>query len=383
MEEVPFEDRVVPRVEIDWDRSLWWWYPITRAIHPAIRWTSLLVGFLGIWLLQSGLQWGSTLFSPAYEIPLQTGWSGAPWLSLPRWELQGRLPEITINNVAFFSFAALWIALVSGTLGGILARRSAIELGQRNMASWIQAVKVASRRLVSSIWAAGMYLIALLALLFPILLLGWLARLGPVAAAVSGVLLLTVCIPILFATGKTLLSLIICFPLSICAINVEKKADAFEGFSRSNAYLFQRPVVSVLIILGLLIFGEVGAFLVYWTVQLGWGIVSNTFLMAAGNDANAIEWSSTVSWLASNLVDAFRFSYFWSATAALYLILRRCVDDTELDEIEMLDSDLVKQLPQLPSESQPKNGSDPGETATRETSPSTDGAEPQAPNSVS
>ena len=378
MEELPFEDRTVPRVEIDWDRSLWWWYPITRAIHPAIRWTSLLVGFLGMWLLQLGLKWGDTWFSPAYDTQLLTGWSGAAWMSLPRWELQGRLPEITVNNAAYFTFVALWIALISGTLGGVLARRSAIELGQRNMASWIQAVNVSARRLVSSLWAAGMYLVAILALLVPIVLLGWLARLGTVAAAISGVLLLTICIPVIFATGKTLLSLIICFPLSICAINVEKKADAFEGFSRSNAYLFQRPVVSVLIIVGLLVFGEVGAFLVYWAVQLGWGMVSNTFLMAANSHASALEWNETVSWLAANLVDAFRFSYFWSATAALYLVLRRSVDDTELDEMEMFDSELVKQLPQIPGTSQADSPSQADDTP-----PPNDGSEPQAPSSVS
>lgn len=357
MEEVPFEDRVVPRVEINWDRSLWWWYPLTRAIHPAIRWTSLLAGFVGMWLLHQGLKLAEGIFAPAYETRLKMGWSGVEWLSVPRLELIGDLPVISLNNMAYFSFAVLWIALVSGTFGGVLARRSAIELGQRNMASWIQAVKISLSRLVSSLWAAGMYLVALLALLVPILLLGWLARLGAVGAAIAGVLLITVCLPIVFAVGRTVLSFLICFPLCICAINVEKKADAFEGFSRSNAYLFQRPVVSVLVIAGFIILGEVGAFLVYWTVHLGWGMVSNTFLVAASHNSGAVQWNEAGVWLSQQLISAFRFSYFWSATAGLYLILRRAVDDTEMDEMEMLDSELVKQIPPIPSSSQPASAS--------------------------
>lgn len=353
MEEVPFEDRVVPRVEIDWERSCWWWHPLTRAIHPAIRWTSLLTGLLGIYLLQHGLGWAQALFSPAYETRLHFEWTGPAWLSLPRWELQGAFPEMTLNNLAYFSFAALWIALVSGTLGGVLARRAAIELGQRNMASWLEAIRISVGRLQSSLWAAGMNLVALLALLLPILALGGLARLGVPAAAVAGALLLTLCIPLIFASGRTLLSLVICFPLSVCAIQVEKKADAFEGFSRSNAYLFQRPVVSLLFVFGLFILGQVGAFLVYWTIQFGWGIVRSVFLVAAGNYAEAVAWADTGSQLSTALISAYHFSYFWSATAALYLILRRSVDDTELDDLDMLDSELEKQPPRIPETSQP------------------------------
>lgn len=353
MEEVPFEDRVVPRVEIDWERSCWWWHPLTRAIHPAIRWTSLLTGLLGIYLLQQGLGWAQALFSPAYETRLHFEWTGPAWLSLPRWEIQGAFPEITLNNLAYFSFAALWIALVSGTLGGVLARRAAIELGQRNMASWLEAIRISVGRLQSSLWAAGMNLVALLALLLPILALGGLARLGAPAAAVSGALLLTLCIPLIFASGRTLLSLVICFPLSVCAIQVEKKADAFEGFSRSNAYLFQRPVVSLLFVFGLFILGQVGAFLVYWTIQFGWGIVRSVFLVAAGNYAKAVEWADMGSQLSTALISAYHFSYFWCATAALYLILRRSVDDTELDDLDMLDSELEKQPPKIPDTSQP------------------------------
>ena len=44
MEETPFEDRRVPKSEVDWERSFWWWIPLTRAIHPAAKLTTPGVG---------------------------------------------------------------------------------------------------------------------------------------------------------------------------------------------------------------------------------------------------------------------------------------------------------------------------------------------------
>ncbi|MEZ6079991.1 MAG: hypothetical protein R3C56_31245 [Pirellulaceae bacterium] len=67
MEEVPFEDRDVPRVEIDWERSAWWWYPVTRAIAPAVRMNALAVSLIALLLSMAGLQLGERLFSPAWQ----------------------------------------------------------------------------------------------------------------------------------------------------------------------------------------------------------------------------------------------------------------------------------------------------------------------------
>lgn len=353
MDETPFEDRSVPRVEIEWDRSFWWWYPLTRAIHPAIRMTSLLFSLAAILLIQLGLWLAENWFPPNFELGAIYEWTRSDIFGWPRPTLIANFPEISLNLVAYFSFLVVWLAILFALFGGVLARRAAIELGQRTVGSWFRSVSLVCQRIVSYLWAAVMHLVALAALALPVLALGWLARWGSVAATIAGILLLLSVVPLLFAAGRTFLSLLIAFPLSVCAISVEKRADAFEGFSRSNAYLFQRPVVTAICIITLLAAGEVGAFLVHWVVHLGWGLLGELFSSSSGRSEVASSYVQAGDWLASNLIVAFRFSYFWSATAALYLILRKSVDDVELEELEMLDTELERNPPQIPNTSQP------------------------------
>jgi hypothetical protein len=353
MDETPFEDRTVPRVEIDWDRSFWWWYPLTRAIHPAVRMTSLLVSLVAILLMRLGLWLADTWFSPNFALESAFQWSRADILAWPQPTLISNFPELSVNHLAYASFLVVWMAVVVSLFGGVLANRASIELGQRTIGSWFRALSLVGRRMVSYLWAAGMHLVTLAALLIPVLILGWLAGFGATAAMIAGVLLLVLVVPLIFATGRTLLSLLIGFPLSVCAISIERKADAFEGFSRSNAYIFQRPVVVGLCVIALIAVGEVGALIVYWTIHLGWGLIGEAFSVAAGRSEFASDTLDAGQWLAVHLISAFRFSYFWSAAAALYLILRKSVDNTELEEMEMSETELERHPPEIPTTSQP------------------------------
>lgn len=360
MEEVPFEDRIVPRVEIDWGRSFWWWYPISRAVQPAIRMSSLLTSVLAVLLLQFGLSQGASLFGPSSELQeLFTVLAEFRFVSNFETQALPSVPSLGIDDIAFLTFAILWIALIASLFGGVLARRAAVELGQRSMAPWIRSIQLVGSRAVSYLWAAGMHIVGAVALVAPIALLGWFARLGSIPAVISGILLIAVCLPLIFAIGRILMSLIFCYPLSVCAISVEKKADAFEGFSRSNAYLFQRPVLTVVCVAMLFVFGEIGAFLVNWTVQLGWGLIQQTFSATSGHAYPAVDtYLGAGNWIAKNLVFAFGFSYFWSASAGLYLVLRKCVDNTDLDEMDLLESEIEQNPPKIPTTSQPAKKSE-------------------------
>lgn len=361
MEEVPFEDRTVPRVEIDWGRSFWWWYPISRAVQPAIRMSSLLTSVLAVLLLQSGLSQGVKLFGPSRELEgLFTQLAKFNLSDLRTQAAYFFVPSLGgVDDIAFLTFAILWIALIASLFGGVLARRAAVELGQRTMAPWIRSMQLVGSRAISYLWAAGMHIVGAVALVAPIALLGWFARLGAIPAVISGILLIAVCLPLIFALGRILMSLIFCYPLSVCAISVEKKADAFEGFSRSNAYLFQRPVLTVVCVALLYAFGLIGAFLINWTVQLGWGLIQQTFSATSGHAYPAVDtYLGAGDWIAENLVFAFGFSYFWSASAGLYLVLRKCVDNTDLDEMDLLESEIEQNPPKIPTTSQPAKKSE-------------------------
>ena len=365
MEEVPFEDRHVPRVEIDWDRSAWWWYPLTRALGPAVRMNALAVGLVAMLLAAAGLQLGERLFSPAWH----PSWAIAePGLAatgvtspLVSYALQLKQSLLSFEHMGwrelgFLTFELLWLTLAFGVFGGILARRSLVELGQRTVSAWGEAVVIVGSRWQSYLWSMGMHFVAIAALLLPFFILGAIGRLGSVGAIISGVLLL-LCFPVVFAIGRFVLSAIVCFPLSACAIAAEKKADAFEGFSRSNAYFFQRPLLAALLAACLLLVGMVGEQLVYWTITSGWWLMRGAYLLASPHVA-ADAYVAGGNWLSTSLLGAYWFSFFWSAAAAIYLILRKSVDGVELDELDAIESPVQRSLPEIPSAPPPPPSGD-------------------------
>ncbi|MEZ6136202.1 MAG: hypothetical protein R3C53_15010 [Pirellulaceae bacterium] len=362
MEEVPFEDRRVPRVEIDWDRSIWWWYPLTRVIQPAVRMTSLALSLLALLITAGWIAVGERLFDPRWESE-QLHWfasnfdrvggsssftpSIVVWLNYLVQVI--RFEAFGFRELAFVTFEILFIATTFALLGGVLARRGAVELGQRTVAPWGESFRIVFSRWASYLWASGMHFVGIAVLLLPAMLLGLINRLGSVGEILAGIgLLLT--FPLVFAVGRFALSAIVCFPLSVCAICVEKRADAFEGFSRSNAYFFQRPFVAALCCVMLLVVGVVGEQIVYWVLQLGWWLVHGSFAFTAGDESSKVLLIG--AWVTKMLIGAYWFSFFWSAAAAAYLILRRSVDNCELDEMDSIESEVETSLPDIPAVSQ-------------------------------
>lgn len=356
MEEVPFDDRRVPKAEIDWDRSCWWWYPVTRALHPAIRMSSLAVALLAILIVVAGWNLGLMAFKPDVEpvfSPLgeSVGLFQSHvniWLRSLLSILAAILSPQDFKGFSFWTFEILWASLTVAIFGGILARRAMIELGQRTVAPWFHSVKLVASRWQSYLWASGMNLVGIAALLALPVVFGFFSRFGSGGAYVGGVLLVLF-FPLAFGVGRFVLSLTVCFPLSVCAIGAEKKADAFEGFSRSNAYFFQRPIVAFVFAAALFTCGYVGELLVSATLNAGWSLVRNSYLYSGGMTQPATKsFVAAGNWLAQSLIATFWFSYFWSASGALYLILRRCVDHTELSEIDLAEQAAAQELPEIP-----------------------------------
>lgn len=356
MEEVPFDERYVPRAEIDWERSAWWWYPLTRAIHPAVKMTSLAVSLLAIGAAKLGVTFADWIINPGWQAVEAAGEPRGLPFSSPLLVWLGdliqsilSLQQFALREVAFISFVTLWLAGVFSIFGGVIARRGLVELGQRTVAGWGESMRIVVGRWQSFLWATGMHLVGISVLLVPALLLGLVSRLGGIGAGIAGVLLVAT-FPIVFGVGRMALSMFLCFPLSVCAIAAEKKADAFEGFSRSNAYLFQRPVVALICGVFLFAIGLVGEQLVYWTLTLGWGAVRSAYFATGGSIQPASEtYVQAGNWLATSLVQAYWFSFFWSGSAALYLVLRKSVDHTDLDELDSIANPIETSMPEIPS----------------------------------
>jgi len=155
-----------------------------------------------------------------------------------------------------------------------------------------------------------------------------------------------------------LLGLLFGWPLMFGTISAEG-TDTFDALSRSYAYTFQRPLHYLFYALVAAVLGWLGWVLVqnfaggvialtYWTA--GWGAgwqaedLTRVDAIMQGSDAlggiggagaTVIHfWVGCVKQLAVG----FLYAYFWTATSAIYLLLRRDVDATETDEV-YLDAD--------------------------------------------
>ncbi len=122
-----------------------------------------------------------------------------------------------------------------------------------------------------------------------------------------------------------ILGFLVGWPLMLCAVVIDK-SDAFDATSRMFAYLFQR-LFSLLFYL--LIAFAIGT-LCHWilaTLQLG-----TQFVLEPFTPSGEISWSNGVL---SNLFEGFYFAYFFSASAAVYLMRRKRIDDQPIDEMEV------------------------------------------------
>jgi hypothetical protein len=121
--------------------------------------------------------------------------------------------------------------------------------------------------------------------------------------------------------------------------------------------------VAALCIVWLAAVGFVGYFIVFWLLLAGWHWVRDAYLAGAGTtlyqlfdepskmDASGEQlarWVMVGGWVTRWLIASYWFSYVWSAVAALYLILRKSVDNTDLDDIDVPSVGSITALPTLP-----------------------------------
>jgi hypothetical protein len=146
-----------------------------------------------------------------------------------------------------------------------------------------------------------------------------------------------------------LLGLMFGWPLMWATISTEG-TDSFDAISRSYAYVFQRPLRYLLYTVVAVVLGALGWLLVsnfaagaihltYWAASwvvegerfaevLPWGAGGDSLVDRVGIGIVHF-WCDCVKIVAAG----FLYSFFWSASTAIYFLLRRDVDATEMDEV--------------------------------------------------
>jgi len=257
----------------------------------------------------------------------------------------------------------LWALAVWGFFGGAITRIAAVQLACGERVGW-----AASMRYARSKWTAycagplfpllGILLAALPALLTGLVLLR-LGDWGMLAAAVIWPLLL------LAGFGMTVLlvGLVFGWPLMWATISAEG-SDCYDALSRCYSYVFRRPLHYLFYAVVAAVIGTLGWLLVqylahcvigltYWAASWGAGqervdlitATGNTSLESVGEVGRGLIhfWTGCVKLLAFG----YFYGYFWTASTAIYFLLRRKVDATETDEV-YLDGDASEPTYGLP-----------------------------------
>lgn len=288
--------------------------------------------------------------------PMRTSWA---LLSAPAWA------ALSQNNLPARDAAALLLCGLVGVavwafFGAAICRMAAVQLAADEQVGWGPALRFACQKWPSYCAAPLLPVGGVLLATIPVLVLGFIMRAN--FALLLGIFLWPLALVAGLFMALLLLGVLFGWPLMWATISAEG-TDSFDALSRTYAYLFQRPLRYLFYVVVAGFLGWLGWLLVqnfaagvvwmaYWAA--GWGSGGEQInLIRTGGEAlggagsfgaGAIRfWAGCVKLLAVGYL----FSYFWTAAVAIYFLLRRDVDATEMDEV-FLDADQSEQTFGLP-----------------------------------
>jgi hypothetical protein len=285
------------------------------------------------------------------------------WMLLSQPALQGIWNTgFGLADIVAIILCGLWAAAVWAFFGAAICRTAAVQLAADEQVGAFAAMRFAAGKwpayFAAPLFPVGGVILAAI----PVIILGLIMRAGGSGIIVAGILW-----PLALAAGFVmailLLGLLFGWPLMWGTISTEG-TDSFDALSRSYAYTFQRPlrylfyaaVAAFIGALGWLLVQQFAAgvvWLSYWAAGFGLGEDGLKSIMGTGGAplTGAAYVGAWLIWLFAGCVKllafGYFFSYFWSAAAAIYLLLRRDVDATEMDEV-YLDEDATEPATGLP-----------------------------------
>lgn len=364
------------------------WLILVKALRVALLVRVLILAAIGVFLTQLGWAFLSDWFSPELtppsllreQLPTLTvdgqlgqvlgqrsaeGWtsstlvSGWYWLTEPFLRLADS--QLSTQQWLGTTLYGLWAIVVWALLGGAICRITALYLTRGETLGPLQAVATVCSVWFSTLGGPLIVFLAVLALAVPLMLLGALLRVE-LLASLAAVLWCFV-----LAWGLMLVvilaGLMLGWPLIWACLSVER-SDAFDGVSRCYAYVYQRPLrfgfyVLLAAALGILgdvvvqFFASVSVTLSEWTVSLGLGSENAQRLLAVDLESASTFAQRTIlywKYALELLVLSFPVACLWPMSVGIYLLLRRQVDATEMDEITLADGTVQAGLPKQDSD---------------------------------
>jgi hypothetical protein len=375
--------------------SVFPWLILVRAARVALMMRVIILALLGVaatcggWLLLESSPLGDRALQELREQPVS--WTYAPRpLDLPiaggdgtigirsryvpgplasAWQW-GVRPFVDVWQAhswrarTALALAGVWSVAVWGLFGGAVARIAAVYLTYGETIGPLAALRASARKWRSTVGAPLLVVLAVLLLALPLTLAGLLLRFDLLAlllgfawivALVAGAALAIVAIGLAFG-----------WPLMWSTVAVER-TDSFDAVSRGFAYLYQRPLhllfyVVVASLLGMTAQAAVDLAVAATTaatnvaVSVGAGEERLGDLGADGNGASADvsdvgAFGATAIQFWTGVIRAaavyFPLAYFWPASTAIYLLLRRGIDGAEMTDVAFDVGETKPGLPRL------------------------------------
>jgi hypothetical protein len=399
------------------------WLCLVRTFRLAVSARLLLLGAAGVLLTQLGwyvaglllvpgggdmaCPWANTLEfvpdwegSPSWQVERPGGVAaGAADAAGPMYLVWRRLadpvfrlfhPGLSLAGLANAVLCMIWALLVWSFFGAAITRTAAVRLAADEQLSW-SATTGHLKSKWRAYFAAPLFPLAgVLLATIPMAVLGLLLRLDVGVVLVGLVWFLYLLGGLIMAV--LLLGLMFGWPLMWPTISTEG-TDSFDALSRSYAYVFQRPlhylfymiVAGVIGLLGWLLVYYMAAAVIalaYWAASWGAGSERIAAIASGENPLSVVVhfWTGGVKLLAVGYL----YSFFWTASTAVYLLLRHDVDATEMDEVVLDDeADASYALPPLTTDEQgapeaaDESGSD--DANSEKKGPASDSSEQGAP----
>lgn len=244
---------------------------------------------------------------------------------------------------------ALWYLLIWSFFGAAITRIAVVQFGLNERLSLDQSIRYVLPKFGWYIAAPLFPVLGVAATALPLMILGFVMQLN------LGVLVAGLVWPLVLIAGLVMAvfvtELLFGWPLMWPTISAEEASDSFQAFSNSFSFTFQRPLQYLAYaVIAVLLCGLGGWFveafaqgillLNHWAISFGLAPDRFDQMMTGEMDDSWLIWSGAgliglCNQLVHLVVRAYYFSFLFCGASAIYLLLRREVDQTDFDEIYM------------------------------------------------
>lgn len=252
-------------------------------------------------------------------------------------------PTAELSDVVAASARIGWFILVWAIFGTAITRCVALKLASEEPLGPFGALGYGSKKWPPAVNSVLFVLVGIFAMSIPGALLG-LAMRSDVGAYAVGIIwplvLLGAVVLAILAIG-----VVVGWPLMVAAVGVER-ADSFQAISTAFSYVYQRPlhylfhavvalVVAIPAFVAAGLLADATSTLAMWAASFGMGHDRAAHVVVGLGEGGPSALAPLRFWTRGlvTLLGSFGWGYFWAIATASYLVLRRDVDGTEMDEV--------------------------------------------------